>query len=83
MVFDALGVGLESEDETGHADADEVKKRHLDGGVGVLEWEDDEEDGEDGGVDGLGEEEGGGALEIVDGLTTLGDDSGDGFEVGI
>lgn len=45
--------------------------------------EENENNGENGGVDGFGEEEGGGTLEIVDGLAAFVDNTGDGGKVGI
>ena len=83
VVFDAVGVVFESKNEAWETDAGEVQKRHFDGGEGVLHREKYKDHGKDGGVDSLGEEEGGGTLEVVDGLAAFGDNAGDGGEVGI
>ena len=82
-VFDTFSVVLESKDEAGEADTGEIQERHFDGAEGIAKWEDDKNDGEDGSVDGFGEEEGGGAFEVVDGLAAFIDDGGDGFEAGV
>ncbi len=71
MIFDAGGVRLEGKDEARDADAEGVKEAHLNRGIGVFNRDEDEEDGEDSGVGVFAEEEGGGALEIVDGLATF------------
>lgn len=70
-VFDAFGVMFESKDETRETDTSEVQKGHFDGAEWVAEGEDDEDYGENGSVDGFGEEERGGAFEVVDRLATF------------
>lgn len=81
LVLDASGVRLESEDEARDADAESVKQTHFDRGVGVFNRDEDKENGKDGGVGVFAEEEGGGALEVVDGLTTFVDNGGDRSEI--
>ena len=78
--LDAGAVRLEAEDEAGVADAEEVDERHLDGLEGVRR-EGDAERGEPHGEERLGEEERGGALEVVDGAAALGHHGGHAREV--
>ncbi len=82
-VFDAIGVFLERQDEAGKANAGKIEQSHFNRFEGVAEGEKDEDDGQNAGINGLGEEERGGAFEVVDGLAAFVDDAGDGLETGI
>ncbi len=80
-IFDAGGVFFESEDEAWETNASEADKRHFNWDKWVFKREKDEDDGEDGGVDGFREEERGGALKIVNRLAALGDDGRNGSKI--
>lgn len=82
VVFDAIGVMLESEDKARKADTGEIKKRHFNRGEGVLHREKDKNDGENRGIDGLGKKESSGTLEVIDGLAAFVYDAGDGRKIG-
>lgn len=82
-VFDAVGVFLESKDETWKTNTGEIKKRHFDGTEGVVDGEKNKNNSKDAGINSFGKKEGGGAFEVVDGLAALGDDVRDSFEIGI
>ena len=62
FVFDAGGVGLESEDDAGETDAGEVQDTHLEGSIGVFKRNQNKEDGENSGIGVFAEEEGSRAL---------------------